>query len=187
MSRAEPIEYNFELLEEIADHVATGQPMSVKLREISARLGHTLDRRTVNRWRKSHEEAGALFDEARDVGYEEILEDIRHVANTTELGMVEVLAKVKKDPVPGDAPDAQPEYELRVMEVRREDMLGHRKLKIETLFKLLAKWDPRRYGDKAQVELTGKNGGPVESVTATVPIDPMDAARVYSEMMQGKT
>jgi hypothetical protein len=30
----------------------------------------------------------------------------------------------------------------------REDMLGHRKLQIETRLKLLAKWSPKRYGDK---------------------------------------
>ena len=29
-----------------------------------------------------------------------------------------------------------------------EDMLGHRKLQIETRLKLLAKWDPKRYGKK---------------------------------------
>ena len=37
------------------------------------------------------------------------------------------------------------------VEEKRGDMLGHRKLQIETRLKLLAKWDPRRYGDKLQV------------------------------------
>ena len=27
-------------------------------------------------------------------------------------------------------------------------MLGHRKLQVETRLKLLAKWDPKRYGEK---------------------------------------
>ncbi|EFX61321.1 hypothetical protein DAPPUDRAFT_340134 [Daphnia pulex] len=32
--------------------------------------------------------------------------------------------------------------------VKREDMLGHRKLQIETRLKMLAKFNPKRYGDK---------------------------------------
>ena len=32
--------------------------------------------------------------------------------------------------------------------VTREDMLGHRKLQIETRLKLLAKWNPKKYGDR---------------------------------------
>ena len=31
----------------------------------------------------------------------------------------------------------------------REDMLGHRKLQIETRLKLLAKFNPKKYGDRA--------------------------------------
>jgi hypothetical protein len=37
-----------------------------------------------------------------------------------------------------------------------EDMLGHRKLRIETHFKAAAKWDPARFGDSQRVELTAK-------------------------------
>jgi hypothetical protein len=45
-----------------------------------------------------------------------------------------------------------------------EDMLGHRKLQIETRLKLLAKWNPKKYGDKLSTELTGPNGGPLQVV-----------------------
>lgn len=37
------------------------------------------------------------------------------------------------------------------------------KLRIETRLKLLAKWDPKRYGDK--VAVTGDGGGPVQTAT----------------------
>jgi hypothetical protein len=33
-------------------------------------------------------------------------------------------------------------------------MLGHRRLQIETRLKLLSKWDPKRYGDKIDVNAT---------------------------------
>lgn len=45
-------------------------------------------------------------------------------------------------------------FQLTVTERTREDMLGHRKLQIETRLKLLAKWDPRRYGEKVEVNGT---------------------------------
>lgn len=37
----------------------------------------------------------------------------------------------------------------------REDMLGHRKLQIETRLKLLAKWFPQKYGDKTEHTING--------------------------------
>lgn len=39
------------------------------------------------------------------------------------------------------------------------------KLRIETRLKLLAKWDPKRYGDKVTQEHTGAEGGPIMLVT----------------------
>lgn len=36
------------------------------------------------------------------------------------------------------------------------------KLIVETDLKLLAKWDPRRYGDKVQQEISGPDGGSVQ-------------------------
>ena len=46
-------------------------------------------------------------------------------------------------------------------EVKTIDMVEHRKLRIETRLKLLAKWNPKKYGDK--LAHTGADGeGPVE-------------------------
>lgn len=39
------------------------------------------------------------------------------------------------------------------------------KLRVETRLKLLAKWDPKRYGDKLETTLQGPNGGPVQTNT----------------------
>ncbi|MNT50547.1 hypothetical protein D3C72_1874720 [compost metagenome] len=54
------------------------------------------------------------------------------------------------------------------MKVKRGDMLGHRKLQIETRLKLLAKWNPKRYGDRMTQEHVGANDGPIQhDVTVT--------------------
>ena len=43
---------------------------------------------------------------------------------------------------------------------------GHvqwRRAQVDTRLKLLAKWDPKRYGDTSKLALTGADGGPVRS------------------------
>ena len=66
----------------------------------------------------------------------------------------------------------------------REDMLGHRKLQVETRLKLLAKWFPQRYGDKTSVELTGKGGGAIAVVAAD--ISEGDAMKAYLQLVKGQ-
>jgi hypothetical protein len=46
--------------------------------------------------------------------------------------------------------------------ITRQDMLGHRKLLIETRLKLLAKWNPKKYGDR-QI-LAGDKDNPIVTV-----------------------
>jgi hypothetical protein len=62
-----------------------------------------------------------------------------------------------------DDPDLSPVQELQIVERRVEDMLGHRKLQVETRLKLLAKWDPRRYGDA--LKLSGDPEAPLAGLT----------------------
>ncbi len=58
------------------------------------------------------------------------------------------------------------------------------RVRIDTRKWLLSKMLPRIYGDKSEVALTGPNGGPVQSVAVTVPVnDPIEAARVYQKVM----
>jgi hypothetical protein len=40
--------------------------------------------------------------------------------------------------------------------ITTEDMLGHRKLIVDTNLKVAARWDPARFGDSQRVELTAK-------------------------------
>ncbi|HXD37446.1 MAG TPA: hypothetical protein VN624_12375, partial [Rhodanobacter sp.] len=64
-----------------------------------------------------------------------------------------VFEKLERVPV-GDG-EGPGDFVMVVAERRQEDMLGHRKLRIDTRLKLLAKWDPKRYGDKQQLEHSG--------------------------------
>lgn len=79
-----------------------------------------ISRRTVNGWRKDDPEIAAQFDEARDEGYDVIARRTR------------ATARGKGEEAGGDSTG----------DVQRD------KLIIDTDLKLLAKWDPRRYGEK---------------------------------------
>jgi hypothetical protein len=120
----------------ICARLATGkEPMTV----VCEKLGVPV--RTVNDWRKADAEIAAQFDEARDLGIDAIAHDALVIADTPQLGVIEKSERVV---------DKHGRSRMVVTERRQEDMLGHRKLQVETRLKLLAKWDPRRYGDKMQ-------------------------------------
>jgi hypothetical protein len=42
-------------------------------------------------------------------------------------------------------------------------MLGHRRLQVETRLKLLAKWDPKRHGERIATEISGPDGGEIRT------------------------
>jgi hypothetical protein len=98
------------------------------------------------------------FARARDIGEAVILQECLEIADNTQVG--EIVTE-KSDGV----------------EVKRADMIEHRKLRIETRLKLLAKWNPRKYGDKVQQELSGPEGGAIPvSVTVNFVKTGSDAA-----------
>ena len=93
--------------------------------------------RTVYDWMEADPEVAALIARARDEGEEAIAAECMTIADTPVAGE---RRKVTKDGV----------------EVTTEDMLGHRKLQIWTRLQLLAKWNPKKWGDRQQIEHSGK-------------------------------
>jgi hypothetical protein len=79
---------------------------------------------------------------ARQQGYEAIAEECLLIADNPQFGQKQTMSD-------------------QGTSTTIEDMLGHRKLQIETRLKLLAKWDPKRFGDR--VALTGaSDGAPIQ-------------------------
>ena len=128
----------------VCARLATGEPMAVICRDLGVPV------KTVNDWRLQDEGIRAEFDEARDLGFDAIAAECMMIADTPQLGVIEKLEPGK-------------DGELVVVERRNEDMLGHRKLRVETRLKLLAKWDPKRYGDR--MTLAGDADNPVMGMT----------------------
>jgi len=123
--------YSLKVANEICARLAEGEPLRVICRD-----DHMPAWRTVYDWRSADPEFAARIAHARDVGFDAIAEEALEIADTPVEG---VRREVGTDGV----------------KAVHEDMLGHRKLQVETRLKLLAKWSPSRYGDKQQIEHSG--------------------------------
>lgn len=87
---------------------------------------------TVYAWIASRPEFAARIERAREVGADAIAQEALEIADTPREGF-----RVE-------------ESEAGTKRIR-EDMLGHRKLQVETRLKLLAKWHPKKYGEKLEM------------------------------------
>lgn len=123
--------YTQALADEIIERLSGGEPLA----EICRTPGMPAVR-TVSDWKKAHADFAERFGQARDAGFDVIAADCLRIANTPLEGTIETSKEWGT-------------------EVKKADMLEHRKLQIETRLKLLAKWDPRRYGELQKVEHSG--------------------------------
>jgi len=120
-----PSKYTPELSREICERLSEGEP----LRQI-CRDAHMPAWRTVYDWMGRSEDLAASIARARDIGYDKLAEECLEIADNIQLGQRQVMTDEGTS-------------------TTIEDMLGHRKLQIETRLKLLAKFHPTKYGDKA--------------------------------------
>lgn len=126
-----------QLQEELLDWIASGKTLRAFCRQEGKPAW-----RTVYDWLAADEDFAARIARARDIGADAIAEEALQIADTPQEGVTTTT-------------DA-----LGVKEVR-EDMLGHRKLQVDTRLKLLAKWNPKKYGEKIDHTLGAPGGGPL--------------------------
>ncbi|WP_369820963.1 terminase [Pseudorhodoferax sp. Leaf274] len=124
----------------ICSRLRTGEPMASICRDESMPAV-----RTVGDWKDANPAFAASIARAREEGFDALAAECLEIANT---------------PLEGIESTTKPNGDV---EEKRGDMLGHRKLQIETRLKLLAKWDPKRYGDKMQI--AGDPDAPLETRT----------------------
>ena len=102
--------------------------------------------RTIYNWQDEDPVFDANIARARDIGHDAISEECLRIADTLHVGRKVTMHSG------GDGDDD-------AMTVTEEDLTQHRKLQIETRLKLLAKWNPKKYGDKTV--LAGDPDAPV--------------------------
>lgn len=130
-ARGRPSLYTDAIAQEICDRLAKGEPLAVICRDDSMPAY-----RTVYDWQKVHADFSANIARARDEGHDSIAADCLAIADDKS-GDVRMV----------------PDGEDGEREVCNTEFVQRAKLRIETRLKLLAKWDPKRYGDKATVDL----------------------------------
>ena len=124
--------YTTEIAAEICARLSEGEPLRVICRD-----SHMPAWRTVYDWMRANPEFATRIARARELGYDAIAEEALEIADTPREGV-----RIEESDKDGAK---------RV----RDDMLGHRKLQVETRLKLLAKWSPKKYGDKIDVTSGG--------------------------------
>ena len=147
--------YTEELGDRICDLVSNG----VNLRKV-CRMDGMPSWRTVYDWVVAHPDFATRLARARELGYDSLAEEALEISNTPHLGQKKVFSSGA-----GEDEDS--------MTVTEDDMLGHRKLQIETRLKLLACWNPKKYGNK--VALGGDAENPIK-IEAQVEADTYLAA-----------
>lgn len=135
-SGGRPSKYTPELAAEICERLATGEPLAQICRD-----DHMPAFQKVYEWMGRDPALSGAIARAREIGYDKMAEEVLEIADNPKWGQVQIM-------------------DDKGTTVRTEDMLGHRKLQIETRLKLLAKWNPKRYGDR--VALAGDADSPLK-------------------------
>jgi len=130
-----PTKYTPEIARVICEQLSDGIP----LRQICRENKGFPAWRTVYDWMWRDQELSTAIARARDIGYDALAEECLFIADTPHMGKKKVFTS------------GADEDEDSVT-VTEEDMLGHRKLQIETRLKLLAKFNPKKYGEYKAAE-----------------------------------
>lgn len=119
--------YTAKLGDEIVNRISEGETLRAICRDKKIHWSSVYD------WLDKDPDFSRRIARARELGFDAIAQDLLEIADTPKNGeIVEVSKDGKK--------------------VRREDMLGHRKLQVDTRLKLLAKWCPARYGERSTID-----------------------------------
>jgi len=148
--------YTEQIADQICDLVSNG----VNLRAVCRMQGMPAWR-TVYDWVVAKPDFAARLARAREMGYDALAEEALEISNTPVMGQKQVMGDNKT-------------Y------TTVEDMLGHRKLQIETRLKLLACWDPSKYGSRTTLAGDAKN--PVVIDAAKEAKDLLDALLANVEL-----
>lgn len=119
--------FSQETADAICERIANGEP----LRQICRDEGMPAWR-TVYNWQDEHADFKARIAHARELGEEAIAQECMMIADTPQIGQKTV-------------------SKATGMETTEADMIEHRRLQIDTRLKLLAKWNPRKWGDKMAI------------------------------------
>jgi hypothetical protein len=143
-----PFQYSPEArqsaIERVLDGLASGTPLAVICREDGMPWDNT-----IRDWAEADKDLSSAIARAREAGFDKIAMDALAIAD-----------EVSNDTIKGENGEGKPNSEW----------ITRSRLRVETRLKLLAKWDPKRYGDATMIKHADANGekmdmGDVERAT----------------------
>jgi len=99
---------------------------------------------SVRNWMDSDPAFSRAIARAREAGFDRIALEALEIADN--------VGNEHKDTI-----------ETKFGEIPNKEWVMRSKLRVETRLKLLAKWDPKRYGEKLAQEISGPDGGPIQT------------------------
>jgi hypothetical protein len=139
MSRGRPSKRTPEVEQRIIEGLSKGTPLT-----IICQPDDMPAYRTVKDWIDSDSDFSAGIARARDTGFDQIALDALSIADNSE-----------RDTVLTD----------KGGEIPNSEWISRSRLRVETRLKLLAKWDPKRYGERISQEISGPDGGAIQTET----------------------
>jgi hypothetical protein len=121
--------YTQELADEIVARLSEGEPLRAICRD-----EHMPAWRTFYAWLAADTEFAARIARARELGHDALAEQCIDIADDERFDWLLTKKGV----------------------ITNESAIGRAKLQVYTRMQLLAKWNPKRYGDKQQVEHSGE-------------------------------
>ena len=133
MPTGRPSEYT----QEVADAICAELSIGKSLRTVCD-ADDMPSVKTIFNWFRAYPDFLQQYTRAKEESADAMAEELLYIADNQEIGVTTT--------VKGDGS----------VETKEEDMLGHRKLKIESRKWLMAKMKPKRYGDKLDLTTDGE-------------------------------
>lgn len=137
---ARPSKFTEELVTAICERLSVGEPLAQICRDEG--FPHPS---TVRDWMAAREDVSLAIARAREDGEDWLAAECLGIAD-----------------------DGRRDYEVSEDggATVNHDHIQRSKLRIETRLKLLAKWNPKKYGDRQAIEHSGPGGKPIQIATA---------------------
>lgn len=119
------------ILAEICTRLSQGEPLAQICRDL-----HMPSVMQVWRWVNADKATALSIAQARAIGFDVIADDCLAIADDTSRDTMHTEQGERAD----------------------TEWIARSKLRIETRLKLLAKWDPKRYGERSAVDVTNSDG-----------------------------
>lgn len=141
-----PTDYSLDLATEICETIASN---SMGVKRLCAQNEHWPDHSTIYRWLMKYPEFSDLYARAKDHQAEVLVDEIIDIADDSSQDE-KIIDKPWGEEV-----------------VLNREFADRSRIRIDARKWCAAHLRPRKYGDKIQTEVTGKNGAPIEYAELT--------------------